>query len=66
MPRRRDRPTTTTSQVQIPPGTQVIRLTESSNGKTVTVSPGYLLILELTGYPSQGYEWDVFPPDPEW
>jgi predicted secreted protein len=57
--------TTTTSQVQIPPGTQVMRLTESSNGKTVTVSPGFVLILELPGYPSLGYEWDVLPPDPD-
>jgi predicted secreted protein len=57
--------TTTTAQAQIPPGTEVVKLTETSNGKTVTVSPGYLLILELTGYPSQGYQWDVVPPDPE-
>ncbi len=57
--------TTTTSIGQIPPGTEVVRLTETSNGKTVVVSPGYLLILELPGYPSQGYQWDVFPPDPE-
>jgi predicted secreted protein len=57
--------TTTTIKAQIPPGTQVVKLTEASNGKTVTVSPGYLLILELTGYPSQGYVWDVLPPNPE-
>ena len=57
--------TTSTSQVQIPPGTQVMRLTESSNGKTVTVSPGFLLILDLPGYPSLGYEWNVLPPDPD-
>ncbi len=41
--------TTTTSQVQIPPGTEMMRITEASNGKTVTVSPGYILILQLTG-----------------
>jgi predicted secreted protein len=57
--------TTTTSLAQIPPGTQVVRLTEASNGKTVTVSPGFLLILELPGYPTQGYQWNVVPPDPE-
>lgn len=57
--------TTTISQSQIPPGTEVVRLTEASNGKTVTVSPGYLLILELTGFPSRGYQWNVVPPDPE-
>lgn len=52
--------TTSTSQVQIPPGTEIMRITEASNGKTVTVSPGYILILQLTGYPSQGYEWNLF------
>ena len=57
--------TTTVAQAQIPPGTQVVRLTEASNGKTVTVSPGFLLILELTGYPTRGYQWNVVPPDPE-
>ncbi len=57
--------TTTVAQAQIPPGTQVVRLTEASNGKTVTVSPGFLLILELPGYPSLGYQWNVVPPDPE-
>ena len=57
--------TTTTSQVQIPPGTELVRITEASNGKTVTVSPGYILILQLNGYPSQGYEWNIFPPDPQ-
>jgi predicted secreted protein len=57
--------TTTTGASQIPPGTEVVRLTEASNGKTITVSPGYLLILELPGYPSQGYQWDILPPDPE-
>jgi predicted secreted protein len=57
--------TTTTAQAQIPPGTEVVKLTQASNGKTVTVSPGYLLVLELPGYPSQGYQWNVVPPDPE-
>ncbi len=57
--------TTTSPQAQIPPGTEVVRLTEASNGKTVTVSPGYLLILELPGYPTRGYQWNVVPPDPE-
>jgi predicted secreted protein len=57
--------TTSTSQVQIPPGTEMMRITEASNGKTITVSPGYILILQLTGYPSQGYQWDIFPPDPQ-
>ena len=57
--------TTTVAQAQIPPGTQVVRLTEASNGKTVTVSPGFLLILELPGYPTRGYQWNVVPPDPE-
>jgi predicted secreted protein len=57
--------TTSSTEVQIPPGTEVVKLTEASNGKTVTVSPGYLLVLELPGYPSQGYQWDVVPPDPE-
>ena len=57
--------TTTVAQAQVPPGTQVVRLTEASNGKTVTVSPGFLLILELPGYPTRGYQWNVVPPDPE-
>ena len=57
--------TTTVAQAQIPPGTQVVRLTEASNGKTVTVSPGFLLILELPGFPTRGYQWNVVPPDPE-
>jgi predicted secreted protein len=57
--------TTSTSQVQIPPGTEIMRITEASNGKTITVSPGYILILQLTGYPSRGYQWDIFPPDPQ-
>jgi predicted secreted protein len=48
----------------IPPGTQYLRITDASNGRVIQVLPGVLLVLDLPGYPSQGYHWDVLPPDP--
>jgi predicted secreted protein len=52
------------STTGIPPGTQYLRITDASDGKVIQVVPGVLLILDLPGYPSQGYHWNVLPPDP--
>jgi predicted secreted protein len=55
---------TTSSCPRIPPNMQIVRLTEASNGTTVNLSPGFLLIVDLEGEPSLRYHWDVLPPDP--
>ena len=59
-----DEETTTTSQRQLGENLQVVKINERSNGKVVTVSPGFIIQLELQGQPSLRYFWDVLPPDP--
>ena len=57
--------TTTTTDRQFGQNLQVIKINELSNGKIVTVSPGFVIELELKGQPSLRYHWDVLPPDPK-
>jgi predicted secreted protein len=61
----RNETTTTTAGRQFGERLQVIKLNELSNGKVVSVSPGFLIQLELKGQPSLRYHWDVLPPDPK-
>ena len=56
--------TTTSTERQLGQNLQVIKINELSNGKIVTVSPGFLIELELKGQPSLRFHWDVLPPDP--
>jgi predicted secreted protein len=56
--------TTTTTEWQLGQNMQVVHLNELANGKVVTVSPGFLIELELAGRPSLREHWDVTPPDP--
>ena len=57
--------TTTTTDRQFGQNLQRIKINELSNGKIVTVSPGFVIELELKGQPSLRYHWDVLPPDPK-
>ena len=57
--------TTTSTDRQLGQNLQVIRINELSNGKIVTVSPGFVIELELKGQPSLRFHWDVLPPDPK-
>jgi predicted secreted protein len=55
---------TTTTDWQFGQNLQRVTINELSNGRIVTVSPGYVIELELRGQPSLFYHWDVLPPDP--
>ncbi len=56
--------TTTSTDRQLGQNLQRVTINELSNGRIVTVSPGYVIELELKGQPSLRYHWDVLPPDP--
>jgi predicted secreted protein len=56
--------TTTTTERQLGQNLQVVKINERSNGKVVSVSPGFVIQLELNGLPSLRNHWDVLPPDP--
>jgi predicted secreted protein len=56
--------TTTTSERRLGENLQTVKINELSNGRIVTVSPGWLIEIELKGQPSLRYHWDVLPPDP--
>jgi predicted secreted protein len=56
--------TTTTTERRFGERLQTVKINELSNGRIVTVSPGWLIEIELKGQPSLRYHWDVLPPDP--
>jgi len=41
------------------PGSQTVTLTSADAGKTVTLHTGDTLVIQLTGNPTTGYNWDV-------
>jgi predicted secreted protein len=57
--------TTTTSERRLDLNLQVVTINERSNGKIVTVSPGFVVVIELEGQRWLGRHWNVLPPDPK-
>ena len=57
--------TTTTSERRLDLNLQVVTINERSNGKIVTLSPGFVVVIELEGQRWLGRHWNVLPPDPK-
>jgi predicted secreted protein len=43
--------------------TSVVAITKQDAGRTICVSPGQRVVLELEDISSTGYRWDFSPPD---